>query len=226
MLTYARSKDSTVTQSNYFTVASRRLLGTEQAVQFQSGNQYGSGWHWGSKCTADNVCNESSAHDNALAQMPRSYSNGNGVLGVLYNWYAAVSESGDYSMTSGTASDSICPSGWQLPVYGGEQHNINKSYGKLLFTDYEVPSGEGLTSNKIPGQIPLSATFPGYYVYASGNHRAYAGTYVVFHTSTATTHIEALEEVPGAGSMHIYINFNNEGTGVKSNGFSIRCVKR
>ena len=50
--TYAQYLDegeTGVTQNNYFRIASLERLGTAQDAQFQSGDQYGSSWHWGSK---------------------------------------------------------------------------------------------------------------------------------------------------------------------------------
>lgn len=38
--------------------------------------------------------------------------------GYLYNWYTATAGTGDYNISSGVASSSLCPVGWRLPTGG------------------------------------------------------------------------------------------------------------
>ena len=60
--------ETAVTQENYFRIVSKERLGTEQAVQFQSGDQYGAGWHWGSKCVESEgtITCDASATENSM----------------------------------------------------------------------------------------------------------------------------------------------------------------
>ncbi|MBR3279247.1 MAG: hypothetical protein IKG01_10190 [Lachnospiraceae bacterium] len=63
-------------------------------------------------------------------------------MGNWYNWYAATAESGTWEMktdsVAGSAEDSICPAGWQLPVNAGESTGEikNKSWYNLLTRTY------------------------------------------------------------------------------------------
>lgn len=103
---------------NYFEIVSANYLGTTQAAQFQSGDQYGEEWHWQTKCTAVGECGlDSPSGDTKLAIMPRSLRYMN-IYDLYYNHIAAVAESlseEDYHISGKEASDSICPSGWRIP---------------------------------------------------------------------------------------------------------------
>ena len=93
------------------------LLGQAQPNQFQSSDQ--TGYWWGSKVSDDgNFTALDSVANNANAEIPRDYHEGNDSYWDYYNWYAATAESGTYAMTSGNAEDSLCPAGWQLPING------------------------------------------------------------------------------------------------------------
>ena len=139
--THFDTNNLTITQNNYFLVASKYRLGTAQTNQFQSGNQYGTNWHWGSKCTETNgaiTCDSSaSPANNALAEMPREYSVSKSAIikGNYYNYYSATADSGRYNWDSTyTANDSVCPSGWKLPSYDRPLpfgvYGISQSSGK------------------------------------------------------------------------------------------------
>lgn len=135
-------------------------------------------------------------------------------MGNWYNWYAATVESGTWEMTSGNATDSICPAGWQLPVNGASN---DKSWGKLLTTSY------GITSDVLGSQktrsYPLSIIFSGYYNWASGG-LVNRGTNGAYWSSTPYTYT----------SSH-YLNSYSTNVGPqagvnKTYGFTVRCVTR
>ena len=66
-------------------------------------------------------------------------------IGHYYNWHAATAETGTYAQTSGNASSSLCPKGWQLPVDGDS--NTSKSWQGLLFGNYTTDGATALASN-------------------------------------------------------------------------------
>ena len=161
---YSEYVDSStgITDSNYFYVASKYRLGTAQAAQFQSGDQQGASWHWGSKCSAAGVCDPSATPaNNALAEMPRSYLHDNTQLGTLVNWYGVTAESGSYSTPSMVdVGDSICPRGWSLPASRpvSDENPSNKTWAYLAET-YEL--GSDSESIAIVRGTPISMTSAG-----------------------------------------------------------------
>ncbi|MBQ3429836.1 InlB B-repeat-containing protein [Candidatus Saccharibacteria bacterium] len=183
-----------------------RVLGQSQPAQFQSEDQ--TGYWWGSKKSDDgNYTDLDSVTNNANAEIPRSY---NAYEEGFYNWYAATAESGTYSMSNASVSDSICPKGWQLPING----NVNKSYYRLIETTYQISSASQLSNN------PLSIVKGGFYDYVTGNYAGIrrSGSY---WTSTAFTNNSAYNLY--------FINDETVGTtasGHKPYGNSVRCVNR
>ena len=183
-----------------------RVLGQSQPAQFQSEDQ--TGYWWGSKKSDDgNYTDLDSVTNNTNAEIPRSY---NAYEEGFYNWYAATAESGTYSMSNASVSDSICPKGWQLPING----NVNKSYYRLIETTYQISSASQLSNN------PLSIVKGGFYDYVTGNYAGIrrSGSY---WTSTAFTNNSAYNLY--------FINDETVGTtasGHKPYGNSVRCVNR
>ena len=173
---------------NYFSIASAERLGTAQTAQFQSGNQTGNDWHWGSRlneagdiiistdstnATAANRTTGLSAwhqgngvwiENNSRAQMPRSYTPGDGIISSYYSWYATVAESGDFNSDIVAAKDSVCPSGWKLPIYGNS--STAKSWQGLLYGSYGL-TNNGSSSMVVREKI-LSLTFSGYFSMTQG----------------------------------------------------------
>ena len=192
--------------SQDFTGLSTLLLGQAQPAQFQSQNQ--SGYWWGSKVSDDgNWTALGSVSNNANAEIPRSYAY---ETDRFYNWYSATAESGTYAMASGNASDSLCPKGWLLP-----QNDGSKSWYNLLFTSYGLSSNEA--SSAFMRQSPLSLSFGGSYYWLLGIMGA--RTYGNFWSSTPNGTSDALN----LGLRADYISVR--GTGIKANGFSVRCLK-
>ena len=64
-------------------------------------------------------------------------------LGDFYNWYAATAESGTAEMTNQKAVDSICPFGWQLPLFDASNSSASKTFSGIT-TAYGISSGTGV----------------------------------------------------------------------------------
>ena len=221
---------------NYFSIASESLLGTAQAAQFQSGNQYGANWHWltrknlAGETIYSNDGNQTAANadsgfsiwhvsgdiwleNNIRAQMPRSYADGNNGYGTYLNWYAATAESGSWSSTS-EVDDSLCPKGWKLPIDGAA--SSTKSWGGLLAGAYALTSDAN--SSVAMRQQPLSVAFSGYYslVYGSKIGLDENG---LFWDSTA--HATSFARSLFSNTSSIV----TRSSGSKPNGLTVRCVK-
>ena len=153
-------------------------------------------------------------------------------VGVYYNWYAATAGTGLWSMTSGEASDSICPKGWQLPSNSGSksyQNLIIDTYGAQTLTagNAESTSDTGHYHNVAGAKIyamsqtmrraPLSIPFSGYYNY--GDSKVYnVGGGGYFWSSTAYSGTDARDL--GFYSRYLYPQVAN----YKGYGFTVRCV--
>ena len=146
-------------------------------------------------------------------------------MGDWYNWYAATAESGTWDMktesVAGSATDSICPKGWQLPVNGAAN---DKSWGKLLTGTYKLADGTTAINSSANGSralrsFPLSIVFSGYYYWVNGGLSS-RGTYGYYWSST-----------PYALTRAHYLNFNSTGVNPqngynKTFGLAVRCVAR
>ncbi len=233
-----------------FTGLSSLLLGQAQPAQFQSSGQ--TGYTWSSAYQDDGNGGISTSRtantsgnsvtlsgttytvaNNANAEMPRSYHEGNDTYGDYYNYYAATAESGTYAMASDVdASDSICPAGWQLPVNGGS--TTDKSWNNLLNNDsyYNLIDTEGpqtADNSNFPDatdptkeavyrmhQIPLSIPFTGLYSWAGA--LVNRGGVGYFWSSTANSQTNArFLYFYGAG---VYPQNNYDKVG----GFTVRCI--
>ncbi|MBQ6320709.1 hypothetical protein IJI17_00575, partial [Candidatus Saccharibacteria bacterium] len=144
---------------------------------------------------------------------------GSGYYGQYYNWYAATAETGTFAQSSGNASDSICPKGWQLPVNGG--NGTSRSWQDLLYGHYTTDGSTAITSGSAGSlamrQIPLSIPFTGYYDWTNGALNA-RGSYGFFWSSTAYSTSNARSLNFGASSI------NPQHYSSKVYGFSVRCV--
>ena len=166
--------ETEVTQENYFRIVSLNRLGTEQSAQFQSGDQYGSSWHWGSKCTALGECDSTAAAaNNTLAEMPRGYHDSTNALDNYYNYFSATAESGHMGMGSGVVSpDSICPSGWKL---ANSYLDLARDGGYIESSQSVFNALSALTFRS----YPLSFSMSGYYNQNSGIlQRSITGRYI------------------------------------------------
>ena len=230
--------ETAVTQENYFRIVSKERLGTEQAVQFQSGDQYGAGWHWGSKLnetgevivstdeTNETAKNPSSSYytfyarhasdgvwveNNSRAEMPRALVDNSE---SLFNWYAATAENGIWEDTGSDIDDSACPKGWTLPKMTNEQ-----SWENLIATSYELT--DGLGSAKILRTIPFNFTTTdnrGIYLFYAG-HREYANS-MYYWTREQRRENGRIWNFQLAKEALVTKGYN-----YKSAGLLIRCVK-
>ena len=231
--TYFDTNNLTITQNNYFLVVSKYRLGTAQTHQFQSGEQYGTNWHWGSKLnesgdllvstdnTNSSVSNPSAENwqdfhigggvwieNNSRAVMPRVYIDA--LVGGLYNNYAAAAESLGWS--AGIIIDSICPSGWQLPTNDPDD---TKSWSNLLDTAYEFDTSR-------TGALRLRTepfNFPTRGIYNFHNTLSLLGQ-SYYWTSAA-------KEVGRTYNLQLSsVDRITRGYNYKSSGLSVRCVKK
>ncbi|MBR3163822.1 hypothetical protein IKF15_00730, partial [Candidatus Saccharibacteria bacterium] len=135
-------------------------------------------------------------------------------MGDYYNWYAATAESGTYAMTSGNASSSICPLGWQLPVNGAAN---DKSWGKLITTTYGI--GSNVAGSRSLRSFPLSVIMSGLYSWIGGSlGRRGTGGYYWSSTPYAATNSRSL--------LFSSTGVSPQGDINKPDGFSVRCVAR
>ena len=123
-------------------------------------------------------------------------------------------------MTSGNASDSICPRGWSLPVNGGD--STNYSWQKLLFGSYYNLGGTTKIANSADGSLavraaPLSVPFSGVYNWAAA-YLSYRGSYGYFWSRTAGS--QPYARFLSFSSSSVYPQDN----GNKVGGFTVRCV--
>ena len=191
-----------------FTGLSTLLLGQAQPAQFQSADQ--TGYWWGSKVKNDGTYELSSNVDyNAFTQQAREYyANQIG----YFNYYAATAES-NYS--GGNASDSICPSGWELP---GE--STSNTWSNLLVNANLYSLADNEESSKILRSNPLSFTMNGRYYWADGNF-GHIGNYGMFRTSVMQNSLMAARILLFTQSS---IEFYNDSSSLT--GFPVRCVKK
>lgn len=128
--------------------------------------------------------------------------NGHDAYGNYYTYVAATAGTGG-GKSSGSASGSVCPRGWQLPISG----NDNKSFGKLM---------SGLTGN-----ILASKNGPYFYVY-SGNINGYlnsTGNNGYYWSATTSN---------SSVAYHLYFNYSRVSPSdigdYRSFGYTVRCV--
>ena len=124
---------------------------------------------------------------------------------------------GNPSLSTDNATDSICPYGWQLAE---DDTTSKKSFSNLINTYIRRSSNTTDLENADIGLLALSFLRSGYYYYDSGalNGR---GTYGYYWSAQSYTSGTTL----GAYSLHFlstYVypqNGNNRG-----NGFAVRCL--
>jgi len=149
-------------------------------------------------------CNNGVCNPNPANGDKTSANGGHDAYGNYYTWVAATAGTGG-EVTSGAASGSICPKGWQLPV---QDETIHKAFTNLL-------SGISKGSDLIVA--PYYYTYSGYY---GGNSLPFAGTgggYPTANTADTSTMMRmtfgANAVVPFAGISRLV-------------GYPVRCVAR
>ena len=227
-----------------FSDLAETLLGQAQPAQFQSADQ--TGYIWGSiyqdaddgngrrtysGAKIDNTEGSAITIDgnvvkvanNANAEMPRSYLLG-ASQGSYYTYYASTAESGKLYGTK-TATDSICPVGWQLPLPFSASA-ADKTWENLITASYAL-SNNSESALKTRMQ-PLSFKITGYYGWNSGLLDWNTGDTIFASSATANT---------GGGAGEYYMRTStmivresgpepNYGWISKPSGVSVRCVKK
>ena len=145
--------------------------------------------------------------------------------GNLYDWYAATATTGTRSMSSGDATDSVCPKGWKLPTSGTSSaygsSAPDKSYGKLMysvlgFTSENATISTGRAYVQKVQQAPLWFPLAGYY--RSG--LSYQGRRGGYWSRKAYSSSDAYYLSFNANNGDFYPqNYDS-----KSSGRSVRCV--
>ena len=217
--TYFDTNNLAITQNNYFLVASKYRLGTAQTNQFQSGDQYGANWHWGSKCMETEgvvSCDDTvePQFSTALIQMPRQYYSPVSSKSA-FNWFAATAEDGKYS-TIATVNDSICPKGWNLPIDGGTSTTIDYSWGKLLSSLDTYALASGAEASRTVRKTPISFVTPYLYRHVDGSLQG-TGNYW-----TATAVMESRARYLTFSTSELTVSKSSLN---KPDGMGIRCVR-
>ena len=217
--TYFDTNNLAITQNNYFLVASKYRLGTAQTNQFQSGDQYGANWHWGSKCMETEgvvSCDDTvePQFSTALIQMPRQYYSPVSSKSA-FNWFAATAEDGKYS-TIATVNDSICPKGWNLPIDGGTSTTIDYSWGKLLSSLDTYALASGAEASRTVRKTPISFVTPYLYRHVDGSLQG-TGNYW-----TATAVMEGRARYLTFSTSELTVSKSSLN---KPDGMGIRCVR-
>ena len=214
--------------SKDFTGLSELLLGQAQPAQFQGAGQ--TRYIWGSiynengeTVGTDSACSNKTetganymavyngdigkcVENNSRAEMPRTYISTND---AYYNWYAATAESGTYATTV-KASDSVCPSGWQLP----ENDSRGKSFRNVISSSD--------TSDTIR-QLPLSLTASQRVYWVSGgapNKTTNIGEMNYWLSNAPTAGESPRLTANTSGTLNLASNDR------RANGFSVRCVQK
>ena len=123
--------------------------------------------------------------------------------------------SGNPSLSTGNATDSICPYGWQLAEYDGD-----KSFQNLLVATYRSKNGDGQSNaDTLVQNSPTSFLRSGYYNYDSGalgSRGLYGGYWSLLGYS---------------GTNARYLGFNSayfhpQSGYNRGDGFAVRCLVR
>ena len=124
----------------------------------------------------------------------------------------------DYGLSSGTASDSICPKGWRLPGYDGDgsYYDLVERYVSRSSTSHDANSDTVMLIS------PLSFIRSGYYFYVGDlKYNAEVGLYAYSRFNSAIiSHNMVL--------AYNYLkaqNYNNYSYN-RGSGYSLRCLAR
>ena len=174
--------------------------------------------------TEDNHTTWESDTDN-LSDLPHSYTFGtqkstldaDQYLGIVYNWLVTTAGTGLASSAADTTTnDSICPSGWRVPIR--KDATTSKSFTYLFsFAGSDADMADWYDTYTQP---PYSFIAAGAYDPGVGAHRTNATGY--YWTATVASTGSGPNNL---GFDRILTNLDGAGTG-RGRGFSIRCVAR
>ena len=131
-----------------------------------------------------------------------------GNVGNYYSWTTATASG---RKSSGNENNSICPTGWRLPV---SQENEIKGWHNLFLNIYGVSANE--TSDSSARYYPISFLRSGAYDNASPNYRSTTGMYWSSTASGGRAYRFAFSSEYFTLQYEIY----------KYYGYSVRCVSR
>ena len=255
-LAKAQTFDSTTDLTNYFSIASLNLLGTNQGEnQYQSNDVRGDSYHWGSKYYNDETTGVKTlgtdVQNNAYAEIPRSYDSGDFydsgrnldgttyASGVDSTWdanHASTYYGHRYNWYSVTAESGT----WNMT------HNVaadsicplgwrlpeastsgeSRGWRKLTYQTYKQPDGTALTSNLMSSKAVR--TFPISLVLAGIYNQG--GT---VGGASGNGHYASSATTAGVSSNTIILYTTTSGTYLapaastrKTDGTSVRCVSR
>ena len=122
----------------------------------------------------------------------------------------ATAGTGNPTLTTGDAPDSICPSGWRLPGYSGDG-----SYYDLMMNIYHAQSSSNADSPILA--VPLGFARPGLYLSSSPGYQTSTGYYWMSKRySSSQGHFAYINSA--ALLPQTYYPYGH--------GFSVRCLAR
>lgn len=130
-----------------------------------------------------------------------------------YNWFAATAGSGVSSTVSTSVSDSVCPSGWQLPI---EEAGSNNSYSNML-------SASGSLTYLTIRKYPFSFVLPGYMDEHDFEHLGQFRESAHIWTATSISESDGSDRAYELGIWTPWYN-NSIITRPMTRGNSVRCV--
>lgn len=140
------------------------------------------------------------------------YYSGNSTYGTYYSWYAATAGTGTGSLSTGDASSSVCPKGWQLPQGPTDFQNLANKWTPIW-----------TTNNGYYGRWfgAASSSAGGIFLPAAGHYKNSApvdtNTHGDYWTRTALN-------TDGARSLHFSSSSINHGYYSKYRGYTVRCI--
>jgi uncharacterized protein (TIGR02145 family) len=152
----------------------------------------------------DNCVNQNNISENSLTN-----------CGYLYNWYTATAGTGSYSLSSGNATSSICPAGWNLPTGGssGQFAVLNNAMATGSTSASTIDSATTRPNWRYNG--PFEGSLSGFYYSGFSS----AGSNGYYWSSSASSSTSAYNLLFGySGVYPSNSSFN------KSHGFAVRCV--
>ncbi|MBQ3432715.1 hypothetical protein IJG22_00215 [Candidatus Saccharibacteria bacterium] len=141
-------------------------------------------------------------------------------LGNFYNWSAAIASNDSSSIMSGIVNQSICPSGWTLPI--GRYYELpttapDKSF-QYLIEEYGWNYNDGtLSNNRKAWEIPIYFSLSGYWYGILGG--------VGYETSPWASVPHGSEN---AYNLEVYASdyIDPSFGALRDNGATVRCIAR
>ncbi len=143
-----------------------------------------------------------------------------GLAGNYYNWTATVASNNSTKLSTGKATNSVCPKGWRLPNTRAEEGGYE--YSKLFYA-YDIAKDPYNTTGYATGGFNKTISAPLYFVRAGRlNNGDGSGWY---ESSVANLSSNALFFRFSNSSIE-FAHSSPDGGGYRGYGFSIRCLAR